>query len=181
MTDATNETARFEDGESVEIEVNGNVVGRVEERPESSVTIADDAALALEIGQLVESMNELLRDHHEAQPKDGESISAEIVASRDDSVETIENPPNVTGFEDVKYIEIRRDGESIARVEHMPTSTLTDSELAGLSLTLEGMVDGIEEELEESYGRTPYNVLKETGSTLEINAAGTDGWITRVE
>lgn len=92
-----------------------------------------------------------------------------------------ENPPESTRFEDAKYIEIKRDGEIIARVEHRPTSTMTDSETAGLSLVLESIVDDREEELEESYARKPYELLKEMGATVEINAAGTDEWITRVD
>lgn len=87
MTETPPKTTRFEDGDFVEIKVNGKVVGRVEERPEASLTAEDEAALALELDQLVGSMNELLRDHHEAQRKEDETISAEIVAHREDTVE----------------------------------------------------------------------------------------------
>jgi hypothetical protein len=92
-----------------------------------------------------------------------------------------ENPPDATRFDDAKYVEIKRDGEIVARIEHRPARIMTDSEAAGLSLVLRSLVDDVEEDLEDAYGRTPYEVLKETGATVEVTATGTDGWITRVE
>lgn len=225
MAETPPETMRFEGGDLVEIRVNGTVVGRVERRPESSVTAEDEAALALEVDQLVKSLNEQLRDVHEAQPKEDLSISAEIIEYRGDTVEvytsdqgewrsiseqtengpnstdqpegadsppiettdsdhqTARNhtitgsPPEATRFEDAKHLEIKRDEKIIARVEHRPVSTITDSEVAGLSLILESMVD----DFEETYVRQPYEILKDSGATTQINASGTDGWITRVE
>jgi hypothetical protein len=85
--EAPPETTRFDDGEFVEIKVNGTVVGRVEERPESSSSVEDEAAVAVELDQLVQSMNELLRDHHDTRPEEGDAIAAEIVAHREDTVE----------------------------------------------------------------------------------------------
>lgn len=92
-----------------------------------------------------------------------------------------DSPPEATRFEEAKYIEIKRDGEIVARVEHRPAPTMSDSEAAGLSLILESIVDDIENELDEKLSRSPYEILDETGSTVEINAAGTDKWITRVD
>jgi hypothetical protein len=46
---------------------------------------------------------------------------------------------------------------------------------------LESLVDDIADELADDYGRTPYEVLDETGTTVEVTATGTDKWVTRVD
>jgi hypothetical protein len=127
--------------------VNGSVVGRLEQRPEPTLTVENEAAVALEVDQLVQSMNDLLEDHHDVRSDGDERIAAEVVA----------------------------------RVEQRPATAMTDSELAGLSLMLESLVDDIADELADDYGRTPYEVLDETGTTVEVTATGTDKWVTRVD
>jgi len=92
-----------------------------------------------------------------------------------------DNPPETTRFDEAKYIEIKSNGEIIARVEHRRTLSMTDSELAGLSLMLGSLCDSIEEELEKKLSRRPYEILKQTGTTVEVNAAGTEDWVTRVD
>lgn len=228
MTAKPPENIRFENSDVVEVRVNGNVVGRLEERTESALPA--EAAVALEVDQLVESMNQLLADLHDIQSDGDESISAEIVAYREPTVEVYtsdhgewrsvtdhdrkgvstaggrtetgaqetgpnggtdasdrekprvtDEPPESTRFEEAKYIEIKAGGEIVARVEHRPATSTTDSETGGLSLILESIVDDIEERLQDEYGRTPYEVLTETGTTVEVNAAGIDEWVTRVE
>lgn len=87
MTDEPPATSRFEEGDLVEIRVNGKVVGRLEQRPESTLTVEDEAAVALEVDQLVQSMNEHLEEHHDVQTESDESIAAEIVAHRESTVE----------------------------------------------------------------------------------------------
>ncbi len=127
--------------------MNGSVVGRLEQRPEPTLTVENEAAVALEVDQLVQSMNDLLEDHHDVRSDGDERIAAEVVA----------------------------------RVEQRPATAMTDSELAGLSLMLESLVDDIADELADDYGRTPYEVLDETGTTVEVTATGTDKWVTRVD
>ena len=46
-----------------------------------------------------------------------------------------ETPPETTGFGDAKYVEIKSNGEVVARVEQRPATEMTDSELAGLILS----------------------------------------------
>lgn len=217
MTAEPPETARFEEGDLVEIRVNGRVVGRLEQRPESALTVEDEAAVALEVDQLVQSMNELLEDHHDVQSDGDERIAAEIVARRESTVEIFtsdhgewqrvtdrqpgqearidpndrttdetdhtmtDTPPEATRFEDANYVEIKVGGEIVARVEQRPATAMTDSELAGLSLMLGSLVDDIADELADEFGRTPYEVLDETGTTVEVTATGTDTWVTRIE
>lgn len=127
--------------------MNGSVVGRLEQRPEPTLTVENEAAVALEVDQLVQSMNDLLEDHHDVRSDGDERIAAEVVA----------------------------------RVEQRPATAMTDSELAGLSLMLESLVDDTADELADDYGRTPYEVLDETGTTVEVTATGTDKWVTRVD
>ncbi len=127
--------------------MNGSVVGRLEQRPEPTLTVENEAAVALEVDQLVQSMNDLLEDHHDVRSDGDERIAAEVVA----------------------------------RVEQRPATAMRDSELAGLSLMLESLVDDIADELADDYGRTPYEVLDETGTTVEVTATGTDKWVTRVD
>lgn len=92
-----------------------------------------------------------------------------------------DTPPEATRFEDARYVEIKSNGEVVARVEQRPATEMTDSELAGLSLMLESLVDDIADELADDYGRTPYEVLDEAGTTVEVTATGTDKWVTRVD
>lgn len=127
--------------------MNGSVVGRLEQRPEPTLTVENEAAVALEVDQLVQSMNDLLEDHHDVRSDGDERIAAEVVA----------------------------------RVEQRPATAMTDSELAGLSLMLESLVDDTADELADDYGRTPYEVLDERGTTVEVTATGTDKWVTRVD
>lgn len=87
MTGDPSENTRFENSDFTEIKVNGRVVGRVETRPESTLSAEDEAAVALEVDQLVESMNNLLENHHEVKFEGDENISAGIVADRDLTVE----------------------------------------------------------------------------------------------
>jgi len=94
MTENPPENLRFENSDFTEIKVDGKVVGRAETRPESTLSEEDEAAVALEIGLLVDSMKELLEDHHEVQSKDDKNISAEIVADRDLTVEVYTSDDN---------------------------------------------------------------------------------------
>ena len=67
--------------------MNGSVVGRLEQRPEPTLTVENEAAVALEVDQLVQSMNDLLEDHHDVRSDGDERIAAEVVAHRESTVE----------------------------------------------------------------------------------------------
>ncbi|MFC7043328.1 hypothetical protein [Halonotius sp. GCM10025705] len=86
----------------------------------------------------------------------------------------IPDPSETRRFENGKVIEIKVDGEIVMRIERQNEIFTSPIEDAGIWAALSGIIDSIDETLEDKLDSEPYEMLDE--HEVEIRAGHAGDW-----
>jgi hypothetical protein len=86
----------------------------------------------------------------------------------------IPDPAETRRFEDGKVIEIKVDDEVVMRIERQNEIFTSPIEDAGIWAVLSGIIDSIDETLDDKLGSEPHEVLAE--HEVEIRAGHAGDW-----